>query len=96
MRSAVQQAERSGRVADAMTYRGAIAWLLFLLGRPDEAISCSREGAAQAGSVGRPNPSSFCAEQEVEVLAWTGELGRAELLLRELADDGMDPARVKI
>ena len=85
-RRGVELAAATGREHDAISAVADLAFRLFTAGRPTEAIQVAGEGAERAARLGLRWTASFCVNQKVESLLWTGQLDAADLALREMVD----------
>jgi DNA-binding CsgD family transcriptional regulator len=95
MRAAITATRAAGRLADALMLTGALASLLFLVGRPEDALTAARAAADEADSAGLPTVGTFCGEQVVDVLTWRGDFAGAAALLEDLSARGLSSWRAE-
>jgi DNA-binding CsgD family transcriptional regulator len=85
-RRGVELAARTGRDYDEIQAAATHAFHLFVAGRPESGIEITTDAAARAVALGLRWTASFCVNQRVEALMWTGRFDDAEISLREMVE----------
>ncbi len=85
-RRAVELATATGRDYDIADAAATLAFHLLAAGRPGEALQVSADAARTAAGLGMRWMTSFCVNQRVESLLWTGQWEAAEIALREMVE----------
>ena len=89
-RRGVELAGRTGRDYDEIQASAVHAFHLFVAGRPEQGIEIASAAAVRAAALGLRWTASFCVNQRVEALMWTGRFDEAEI---SAARDGRARAR---
>jgi DNA-binding CsgD family transcriptional regulator len=85
-RRGVELAARTGRDYDEIQAAATHAFHLFVAGRPQQGIEITTAAAQRAVALGLRWTASFCVNQRVEALMWTGRFDDAEISLREMVE----------
>jgi DNA-binding CsgD family transcriptional regulator/tetratricopeptide (TPR) repeat protein len=85
-RRGVEIAAATGRDYDEISAAATLAFLLFTAGRPHEAIRMADEAARRSSGLGLRWTTSFCVNQRVESLLWTGQFDAADISMREMVE----------
>jgi DNA-binding CsgD family transcriptional regulator/tetratricopeptide (TPR) repeat protein len=85
-RRGVELAAATGRDYDAISAMATYAFHLFTAGRVEQALAVSADAITRASGLGLRWTTSFCVNQRVEALTWTGRFDEAELSLREMVE----------
>jgi hypothetical protein len=78
-RRGVELAGRTGRDYDQIQAAATHAFHLFVAGRPEQGIEFATAAAERAVALGLRWTESFCVNQRVEALMWTGRFDEAEI-----------------
>jgi tetratricopeptide (TPR) repeat protein len=85
-RRGVEVAAGTGRDYDEIMAAATYAFHLFVAGRPQEGMAVAAAAAERASGLGLRWTASFCVNQRVEALLWSGRFDEAEIALREMIE----------